>query len=495
MKTKLFSGILLLSLLASLSACGETASSPVDSEKTGEQTAAEQPQTEAVILPDLPETDWGGRDFHVLGRVHNTYTQFNNFEVYSAGEDGEVVNDAVFRRNTTLEERYNVVISQELVDYPENTLPKLVRAGDDTFDLAFCEIGSIGALGEQGIYYNLNDVKYIDFTKPWWNPDVNAAVAIKDKLFYTSSDFSLRDKSRAYIMTYNPDLAANYDLPDLIETVRAGKWTLDVMEEYCRIVSGDVNGDGVMNENDQYGLTMDSYNSFATFMFSAGVRMIENDKNNVPQLVLNSERTVNAVDRVMSLTCDTNIALFCDDFMGRVAGDHWSVSGDVFNAGRALFGTCFPHSLKNKSEKCDFNFLVAPFPKYDESQEKYLTMADIFVMLFGIPASVQDPDFSGFMLEALSAASTDTTLHAYYEVSCKTKYAYNEASAEMLDLIFDGIVYDEAILFKSGFGLYDLFGVTLPKAKKNNFVSEYTKLESKAQKALDKLLEAVDAIE
>lgn len=51
------------------------------------------------------------------------------------------------------------------------------------------------------------------------------------------------------------------------------------------------------------------------------------------------------------------------------------------------------------------------------------------------------------------------------------------------------------IPFKSGFGPYDLFCLTLPKAKKSNFVSEYTKLESKAQKALDKLLEAIDAIE
>ena len=107
-------------------------------------------------------------------------------------------------------------------------------------------------------------------------------------------------------------------------------------------------------------------------------------------------------------------------------------------------------------------------------------------MLFAIPVTCQDPSFTGFMLEALSAASTDTSLKAYYDISCKMKYTYDAESAQMLDLIFANIQYDLAKIFDikgvAGF-LYEIGA-----AKKNTFSSKYAAAESKALTDIEKLI-------
>ena len=112
----------------------------------------------------------------------------------------------------------------------------------------------------------------------------------------------------------------------------------------------------------------------------------------------------------------------------------------------------------------------------------------------GIPVTSAEPEFSGFMLEALSAASTTTSLPAYYDISCKTKYAYNESTGEMLDLIFDGIQYDLSMIYSLG-KVTEILRVDLPKKKENTFVSLCEKYQKSADTALDKLITAIGELE
>ncbi|MBQ8576889.1 MAG: hypothetical protein IJ449_02825 [Clostridia bacterium] len=480
-----------------LAACADSGdgTGTVDSTKTEETSAVSVSAETEVLTPDLPEKDWEGKTFMVLGRDNDSYDQFDNFEIFSEGETGETVNDAVFRRNTAIEEKYNVVIEQTLKDFPHEELAKSINAGDHMYDLAFTELYYIGSCIQNGFFYNLNDVEYIDFSKPWWNADVNAEISFGGKLYATTSDFSLRDKNRAYILVYNMDLADSYDISDPVQTVRDGKWTVELTTQYAKLFAQDLDGDGQLGgEKDMFGLTMDSYNSFTTFIIGCDNLFITKDKDDNPVLSVSTEHTASSVDRVLGLTGDTSFSLFCNDFEGKTAGDMWAVASTAFIEERALFLTSFPHSLQTLSSRAEFDYGILPFPKFDEAQDTYYTLADHLSMLFGIPVTSPDASFSGFMLEALSAASTDTTLSAYYEIACKTKYSYNEASGEMLDLIFDGIRYDLSEIY----GIDDInhiFTVTLPKKKENILASEYTKAEKKAAEALKKLSDALSALD
>lgn len=91
------------------------------------------------------------------------------------------------------------------------------------------------------------------------------------------------------------------------------------------------------------------------------------------------------------------------------------------------------------------------------------------------------------MLEALSSASEEV-LYNYYEVTCKVKHTYDEDSAEMLDLIFDGIVYDLGMVYSS-LSISDTLW-SMCDRKKNELVTKYAKIESKANQKLDEIIES-----
>jgi hypothetical protein len=474
------------------SSCGKTATDTPSEQINDSQVTTHLDTVDPASVLELPDIDWKGREFRVLGYEQTSRTQFSNFEIYSEGENGDVVNDAIFRRNSQVEEKYNV----KIVQFLNNSQPsydicnadhirKTVLAQEDLYDLTFTTICSYGTLAREGFLYDLNNINYIDFSKNYWNPEVNKALSFDNRLFFTSSDFSLRDKSRAYILLYNRDMANEYKLGNPVELVNNGTWTIDVMTKWSKSVANDLNGNGAVDDQDQFGLAMDSYNAFATLMAACGNIMLTKNSSDKFVLTMNNEHTVNSIDKILELVGVPSEAIFCNDWNGKVDYDHWSVASKSFKSGRSLFITCFPHSLKGYSADCNFEYGIIPYPKYDEKQEKYYTMADDFCMLFSIPISNPNPDFTGFMLEALSYASTNTSLKAYYEISCKTKYTYDEDSANMLDLIFSNIIYEPAKVFKIS-NIANLYS-DIAKAKTNNFSSLYASAESAALADLEKL--------
>lgn len=475
---KTVSLIILLALLIQLAACGGEA---LPDETTVPETTPEETTIDMSSVNELPDKKWDGREFRVLGRESPTYTQFNNFEIFSEGENGDLVNDAIYRRNTRIEDKYDVKITQTLVDEPHNALRQAVLAQEDLYDLAFNEIRNIGSLAADGYFYDLNDVDYIDFSKSYWNPDVNEALTIGKSLFFTSSDFSLRDKNRVYIMIYNRDMVDKYKLGDVIGKVRENKWTYDTMYEYVKAVYLDLDSDGMMGLDDNYGIGFDSPFGFYALLYGFGNSILKT-ANNKLDITMNNEHMISSLDKALDIA---NNGLYCADFIGKVDYDFNSVVGNLFVQQQVMFTTSFPHVLASRSEKCNFNYGVCPFPKYDENQAKYLAMADVYGMLFSVPVTTPTPEFSGFMLEALSSDSQDV-LYNYYELTCKVKHTYDEDSAEMLDVIFDGIVYDLGTIYDVG--LQKVWR-NISDDKENKFASLYASVEPSAKAAIDELLE------
>jgi len=59
-----------------------------------------------------------------------------------------------------------------------------------------------------------------------------------------------------------------------------------------------------------------------------------------------------------------------------------------------------------------------------------------------IPTTNGDPARAGVMLEALNSESAKTIIPAYHEIALKSKYARDDESAQMLDLIMNTLVVD-----------------------------------------------------
>ena len=102
------STLLLIAMLAGMTACGESGGSEVTDNTAGDTTTAE-PVVTGIPEPELPDKDYGGEEFTFLIRGEGSGSYRERW-VYAEEENGEVVNDAVFRRNQATEEKFNIKI-------------------------------------------------------------------------------------------------------------------------------------------------------------------------------------------------------------------------------------------------------------------------------------------------------------------------------------------------------------------------------------------------
>lgn len=104
-----------------------------------------------------------------------------------------------------------------------------------------------------GNYVNLCDVSPINFTDPWWADRIMESSKIGDKLYMALGCADPQYWDCVYAMYCNKRLEEKYNVPDMYELVRDGKWTLDKLMELSELASADLNVDIVMDDNDQYG--------------------------------------------------------------------------------------------------------------------------------------------------------------------------------------------------------------------------------------------------
>ena len=122
-------------------------------------------------------------------------------------------------------------------------------------------------------------------------------------------------------------------------------------------------------------------------------------------------------------------------------------------------------------------------PKYDENQKDYFTMVDGSHGALAVPKTVSDLDFVGVITEALNAESYKRTVPVYYDLVLKTKGSRDEESVRMLDMIFDGRIFDFGYVYGE-FGA--AFWVQNLIEKKSADISSYYE---KNHKAYDKKME------
>lgn len=392
-----------------------------------------------VVDEPVPHYDWGGRIFTVLS-VQNAYEP--NFEIIGK-IGGERIEESVFYRNTWIEEYYNVKIEQvgEANDKPIELLEKTVQAGDHAYDLAFLVRNSMATAIISGYMTDLNGVSYLDFSHDWYNSSTIDSMKISGRLFHMVSDFSLVDKARTNVLFLNRDIAEKNNLPDIIQSVRDGQWTIEQMLTYAK--ASDSDGDGSMELSDQWGLTCGGREAAAAFWNALGNEVVAIDENENWTVEVANEHSIDSIAELRKLFSD-NVSFVGDRF------GNYDDPIDTFIDSRALFMSSSLSAIEDIGAKATFSFTALPFPKYDAEQPQYYTTNDnTYCATFGIPTCAADVDFSGFMVEVLSWQSSTTTYPAYYEVVCKVKKSYDMVCAEMLDLVFEGLIFDFGLMYSN----------------------------------------------
>lgn len=489
MKRAKLSALLLtvLMLIPAAVSCTSPGDNPPDTTASDSDTVGSSVETENAS--SLPEMNWNGEDCLILGRDGLQYTQFTNFEIWREDySSADVVGDAVFKRNLALEEKYGFIVRQQLVENTASTAQITYLSGEDIYDLVIYRPHTVQAHASAGYLLDLYDLKYIDLTHDCWNQTVNSQLCFGNKLYYTTSDFLLEDKNRTYLMFYNREMARSYGYGYLEDMVDAGTWTVEEFIKIIKSVSADVGTEaGKIDSDDIFGVGIESYGSFNPFLYATGFRLSTMDSENMPVLVGSTPRINDLIDMVLGFYADKTLVISAND-LGTNDAERTS---SMFCDSKTLFYTGFPSSFDTSiSSNCNFEFGIMPFPKADTAQESYYTTPNITNgSLFGIPFTVGDSERAGFFLQALSEASTDTTLYAFYETKCKLQDSYDERCSNMLDLIFENVVYDIIEIGDFG-GLRSLIENTIGKEGTNVFNSRYAAMSRMAQTQMNKVFES-----
>ncbi len=428
------------------------------------------------FLSHIEIEDMDGYNFRILTRPNNMISN-----QYVEEETGDIINDAVYRRNETVKNLFNIDItavesSSSNADDALNT----ILAGDDQFDIIFPHTRSAFSYAIQNTVVDFKSISTIDLTKEWWSQDIIDSCSVNNHLYVLDGDISTHRLQYAFTMFFNKRIFDELGLDYPYQMALDGTWTFDEFSKLVKMGSKDLNGDGILKgEDDQFGYYTWNWYGPINVLYTGGQRIYKNNARGIPELTLNSQKTVEIFSKFFGLTKTDDVRLYVQQ------KDEADPAGTLFSEGRAMFadfGLGNAKSLRSMNDE----FGILPWPKFT-LQDKYATIVNGHASLMVMPITVNDYEKTGKIIEALCAVGSRDVIPAFYDVSLKTKFARDYESEAMIDIVKDSIIYD--LGYASG-GAFQSVGHTLAGMSNPDFASYYASNESRALSELADFIES-----
>ncbi|MCL1794582.1 MAG: hypothetical protein FWG34_12020 [Oscillospiraceae bacterium] len=445
------------------------------------------------LYPDLGEKNFEGHEFKVLAMTttHIDWEKWKHRDIYAEDENGEPINDAVYKRNRYVEDKYNCVVSEILAEDHMNVLAKSVRADDDEYELFYTTLGNLAGSAATGNYMDLNEFPVIGLDAPWWDINAKKSLSIGGKLYFCPSDLILLHYNAASAIIFNKKMLKDYELEDLYSLASSGKWTIDKLTGITKDIYQDINGDGNMDENDLYGIAC-YRDALLGIMHSAGGRICEKDGQDLPYLTLNSENAITALNKAFDLMYAPSAWNLHKELEPRGL-PVYDITERMFMEDRVLFYSVLLRDVEQfRGMESDFG--IIPVPKLTEAQQSYGSTVNQHVgRAIAVPVTVRDKERAGTIIEALTAESKYTLLPAYYDITLQRKVSRDNESEAMLDMIFSSRIYDPGAIYN--FGNYSMDLIMMTMTQNRNVISLYEKNENRANSDIEKLTANLQKLE
>lgn len=402
-----------------------------------------------------------------------------NDERYSidwvAEQTGDIVQDAVYARNRSVEERLNVkldiALEHEASASKSGPIINAILAGDENLQIVNIAAQAVTAFLKDNMLLNLVDQPYLDFDQPWWNSDIMTLCRIDNQAYFATGEIAFRYINGMAIFVFNTEVAENYGIKGLYDLFFDGGWTYDKLYEYTAMVSKDVDGNGVFDDKDVWGLDTNVGANIDPYYASWDQPLTKTGADGLPVLCANNAKMVQIVEKLYKLYYENK---GCYSFNN-------SASGAIFSAGRALFtANQISYILTDVMRDAGFDFGILTFPKFDEAQDEYYTHNRSGYSLYSIAASAAKPKSAAAVLEAAAAESYRTVTMPYIETALKVKYSRDNDSARVIDVMLGGVKPDFAFYTDIMYILRNVIG-----GKSKDFASFYAANENTYQKILD----------
>lgn len=484
---KMMSIVILASLL--LASCGNTVPEETaagTAEETESVVTENETETES-ILTGLPEADYEGYTFTIIGQHTDERPNFHADEL-----TGDNINDALYNRDLTVEQLYSI----EIVQIPDTdrgnvrkTVQNCVIAQEEAYQLVLTSMADgIGSLAKNGCLLDMEKLPHFMPEETWWCRSIYENCSVDGHLYFSTGPISVSYYTTPLVMMVNRKLAMDYGLPDLYQMVDDGTWTVDAMMRLCKDVGQDVNEDGKMTMDDRYGLSVECNAGNALFV-AAGEQMITRTGADTFVLSMDSERAVDVIQTISAYMADKN-TVFVSDFTVNNAYDHRDT---VFKEGRALFCASHTGGIMYTLRDMEDSFGILPIPKYEETQKEYRSYCNTFMPSgVAVPLLCSDLERTSIIIEALAREAYQTVAPEVYSVTISKKVSRDEDSTRILDMVYEKPFFD----FNA---IYDFGGTSILLrdavcGKGENWISSYERKKKAAEAALAEFLTDITAV-
>ena len=495
---KIISAFLALFVFMAIAAgCNSKGSPGGESKSTeeGSQAAPESTTEFRYASSALPDAKYGGYEFRVLSTPNTVYGINTAFDIEE--ETGSGVDDAIYKRNRIVEERYDVKMKQiegKAWDDCVSRFKKSVNAGSDDFDMCMLISREAWPAAISGQVARIDQLPYLDITQPWYAHYINSEITIGGKLLFAYSDECLNVFEQTLCVFFNKKIVENLALPNIYSLVNESKWTIDKFFEYSKAATSDMDGDGAWTDADRYGTVTQTDMIYPCFWVSSGIKTVSKDANDLLVFVRNDEKLFGLLEKVRQNIFEgpKNVYDAFTEKFATIKGigtePERNVSTQQFANDLALF------YVKNIGEATNMrsletDFGIVPFPKYDEAQDKYLSrIIDGWINV--VPVTNTDFERTSVIMEAVAIEAKNIVVPAYFEVALRNKYTRDNESQEMLDIIHDNMAMD----LGDTFYMDPVRNLYVGAMKAGNFASAVEKKANSIDKALSKANDMAESL-
>ena len=447
-----------LMLLTMLAACSDsragegtaTTAAPMVTAAPAETTAAET--TEAAPTVDLSHipADLKFNDDEIrfldVNDAGPNGVYWDTIDIYAKDITGEVINDAVFKRNMAVEERLGVKITETKVADVAAEIEKAINAQNDIYDILLGNLTQVSKLTTKQYLMELSggDIPYLDLSRSWWDQNQIEGMSINNKVYYATGDMLIIDNEATFSLIFNKDMVKDYSLENLYDLVNSGKWTFAKMHEMLLATTRDLNGDTKMTlENDQYGISASQISCEALF-YAAGLTQVKKDNEDLPYVAMDVDKTSSMIEWAYKLCVNPE-----NCFNWQTTSKETDDARDLFADKRALF---YGETLQGvtRLRESDVNFGIIPYPKWDEAQERYLSFQHNTGSALAVPITNTKLEMTGAVLEMMAAKGQEYLTPAYYDIKLIGRGLRDAESEPMVEMILANRVYDLGYVYNWG---------------------------------------------
>ncbi len=242
-------------ILALLMVCGVLAScSSKDSEES--QSAVGGYDENGYIMDNLGTMNFEGKEIVISGW---TEIQNNGFPEYACEKNGELLSEAGYARNLSVESRMNVNLTYRLEsghtaqDFDKPQVASVRNAaGTNDINLIATYSWNPAMFLVNGYLGDMSSMPNLNLEAPWWNQSILEKNSIYGKVYFATGDIAPSFIGVTYGVFFNKQSVEDFHLDEPYELYQNGTWTIDKMIQLSKKVGVDLNNNGNKDDGDRF---------------------------------------------------------------------------------------------------------------------------------------------------------------------------------------------------------------------------------------------------